>query len=292
MRKLQIFLRKIHPIPEYPETVAFLSRGNARPSRVLKARQVPFGVRHEAEYNKTLTAKNAQLAQTTQAKKLTAQVIQKINERLFSLAGVSDTDAPNFAAAYKMAKIAGNAAGVRPAFLLAILTQESNLGKNVGQCYLRNTATGAGIKIKTGAALGRIMKPGNNISNFISITGELGKDYAQTAVSCPMSFGYGGAMGPGQFIPSTWVNSRDRVRAIVGHAANPWNIADAFVATALYVADYGATSQTRKSEWLAAVGYFSGSMSAKAQKSYGFYGNSAMAIADGYADDIAAIEGQ
>jgi membrane-bound lytic murein transglycosylase B len=242
----------------------------------------------QAEYNKTLVVKNAELAQTSQAKQLTAQVIQKIKQRLFALAGVSDTDAPNFEQAYQMAKRAGDVTGVRPAFLLAILTQESNLGKNVGQCYLKNTTTGAGTKIATGAAIGRVMKPGVNISDFISITGELGKIFLETPVSCPMSFGYGGAMGPGQFIPHTWVLYRDRVKAIVGHAANPWNISDAFMATALYVSDYGATSQTRDGEWKAAMIYFAGTVN----KKYSFYGNNVLTIANGYADDIAAIEGK
>jgi len=242
----------------------------------------------KAEYNKTLLVKDAELKQTTQAKQLTAQVIQKIRERMFSLAGVADTEAPNFEQAYQMAKAAGTATGVRPAFLLAILTQESNLGKNVGQCYLTNTTTGSGIKIKTGAAISRVMKPGANISDFISITEELGKNFKETPVSCPMSFGYGGAMGPGQFIPHTWVLYRDRVKAILGHAANPWNIRDAFYATALYASDYGATSQTRDGEWKAAMIYFAGTVN----KKYSFYGNNVLKIADGYADDIAAIEGK
>jgi peptidoglycan hydrolase CwlO-like protein len=242
----------------------------------------------QAEYKKTLQTKNAQIEQTTQAKQLTAQVIAKIKQRMFALAGVSDTAAPNFEQAYEMAKNAGSVTGVRPAFLLAILTQESNLGKNVGQCYLTNTVTGSGVKITSGAAVSRVMKPGANISNFISITSELGKDYKQTAVSCPMSFGYGGAMGPGQFIPSTWVNYRDRVKATLGHAANPWSISDAFMATALYVSDYGATSQTTAGEWKAAMIYFAGTVN----KKYSFYGNNVLAIAAGYADDIAAIEGK
>jgi len=42
-----------------------------------------------------LAVKNAELEQTTTAKKLTAQVIAKIKARLFTLAGVADTDAPN-----------------------------------------------------------------------------------------------------------------------------------------------------------------------------------------------------
>jgi septal ring factor EnvC (AmiA/AmiB activator) len=43
----------------------------------------------QAEYNKTLQTKNAQIKQTTQAKQLTAQVIAKIKQRMFALAGVS-----------------------------------------------------------------------------------------------------------------------------------------------------------------------------------------------------------
>jgi membrane-bound lytic murein transglycosylase B len=240
------------------------------------------------EYNKTLTTKNAQLAQTTQAKQLTAQVIQKIKQRMFALAGVADSDAPNFEQAYQIAKDAGAATGVRPAFLLAILTQESNLGKNVGQCYMTNDATGAGVNIKTGAAAARVMKPTRDVAPFIQIVTAIGKDPHATRVSCPMSFGYGGAMGPGQFIPSTWVSYSSRLQSILGRPGNPWNIKDAFMATALYVSDYGATSQTTAGEWKAAMIYFAGTVN----KKYSFYGDNVVAIAAGYADDIAAIEGK
>jgi membrane-bound lytic murein transglycosylase B/soluble cytochrome b562 len=240
------------------------------------------------EYNKTLQVKNAELAQTTQAKQLTAQVIQKIKQRMFALAGVSDTDAPNFEEAYQMAKSAAAITGVRPAFILAILTQESNVGKNVGQCYMTNDATGAGVNIKTGASISRVMKPTRDVAPFLAITAALGKDPHQTRVSCPMSFGYGGAMGPGQFIPSTWNLYSSRLQGILGRPGNPWNISDAFLATALYVSDYGATSQEYNGEWKAAMIYFAGTVN----KKYRFYGDNVMAIAQGYADDIAAIEGK
>jgi membrane-bound lytic murein transglycosylase B len=242
----------------------------------------------KADYNQTLQVKDAELQQTTQAKKLTAQVIQKIRERLFSLAGVADSDAPNFEQAYRIAKTAGAATGVRPAFLLAILTQESNLGKNVGQCYMTNNTTGAGVNIKTGAAVAKVMKPTRDVAPFIEIVTAIGKDPHATRVSCPMSFGYGGAMGPGQFIPSTWKLYADRLQGVLGRPGNPWNINDAFMATALYVSDYGATSQTTAGEWKAAMIYFAGTVN----KKYRFYGDNVVAIAQGYADDIAAIEGQ
>ncbi|MFZ3073791.1 MAG: lytic murein transglycosylase [Minisyncoccales bacterium] len=263
-------------------------KGDLEETTKMKELQKQAHEQAKAEYNKTLLVKDAELKQTTEAKKLTAQVIQRIRERLFSLAGVADSDAPNFEQAYQIAKTAGAATGVRPAFLLAILTQESNLGKNVGQCYMTNDATGAGVNIRTGAATAKVMKPTRDVAPFIEIVTAIGKDPHATRVSCPMSFGYGGAMGPGQFIPSTWKLYASRLQTVLGRPGNPWNINDAFMATALYVSDYGATSQTTAGEWKAAMIYFAGTVNTK----YRFYGDNVVAIAQGYADDIAAIEGR
>ena len=262
-------------------------KGNLEKATELKLLQKQAHEQTSSEYNKTLAVKNAELAQTTEAKKLTAQVIAKIKARLFALAGVADTDAPNFEQAYAYAKSAAAQTGVRPAFILAILTQESNIGKNVGQCYLQNDTTGAGININSGAYVANVMKPSRDVAPFLAITAALGKDGHATRVSCPMSFGYGGAMGPGQFIPSTWNLYAPRLQAMLGRPGNPWNISDAFLATALYVSDYGATSQTYNGEWKAAMIYFAGTVNVK----YRFYGDNVMAITQGYADDIAAIEG-
>lgn len=231
----------------------------------------------EAEYQKSLTQKKA-----TEAK------VAAIKARIFELAGLGNTKAPNFEEAYAIAKHVGSLTGVRPAFLLAILTQESNIGKNVGQCYLKDPKTGDGAKISTGLRVAKVMHPTRDVPPFLTVTSETGRDPYATQVSCPMSFGWGGAMGPAQFIPSTWMVYRDRIAAIIGRPADPWNINDAFMATGLYVSDYGATSQTTAGEWKAAMIYFSGSTNTK----YRFYGDSAVSIAQGYADDIAAIEGK
>jgi len=207
----------------------------------------------------------------------------KIRARLFELAGV--VEAPTFGQALEIAKYVESITGVRPAFLLAVLTQESNIGKNVGQCYLKNPVNGGGEVIRTGAQISRVMSPSRDVPHFLTITAELGRDPYKTPVSCPMSYGWGGAMGPAQFIPSTWMKYRDRVKAITG-SADPWNIKDAFVAAALYLADAGAASQTATAEWRAAMIYFSGTTSSK----YRFYGDSVMSIARGYEEDIKAIE--
>jgi len=101
-----------------------------------------------------------------------------------------------------------------------------------------------------------------------------------------MSFGWGGAMGPAQFIPSTWMLYRDRIKEITGTPADPWNIRDAFLAAGLYLSDYGAARQTRTAEWKAAMIYFSGTTN----KKYRFYGDSVMRIASQYEKDIEEIE--
>ena len=70
----------------------------------------------------------------------------QIRAALFAL---RDVQAIPFEDALKFATAASNVTGVRPAFLLAILTQESALGANVGSCYLTNKDTGAGVSTKS-----------------------------------------------------------------------------------------------------------------------------------------------
>lgn len=223
----------------------------------------------ESEYQKLLKSTQEKAAQ--------------IRARIFDLIGIPQ--APTFGEAYDLAKYVEGATGIRPAFLLAVLTQESNIGKNVGQCFLVNTVTGEGKRILSGAIAPRTMKPGTNISAFLQITQELVRDPFSTPVSCPMSFGWGGAMGPAQFIPSTWMIYKDRVKAITG-TADPWSIRDAFVASALYLKDKGADSQIYKAEWGAAIAYFAGYVNTR----YRFYGDSVMSMATRYESDIKAIE--
>jgi len=226
----------------------------------------------ETEYQKYLKEKDE-----------TQKRVAEIRKRVFELIGIPE--APNFGEAYEIARYVEGITGVRPAFLLAVLTQESNIGKNVGQCYLKNPKDGSGIIINTGRQISRVMSPIRDVPHFLNITSKLGRDPYQTPVSCPMEYGWGGAMGPGQFIPSTWVRYEERVRTITGNA-DPWSIKDAFVAAALYLAEYGAAKQTSDAEWKAAMIYFSGTTNSK----FRFYGDSVIKIAAQYAKDIAEIE--
>lgn len=236
----------------------------------------------EQEYFLKLTEAQYQtyLKEKAEAQKRAAD----IRARIFELIGVPE--APKFGEAVEIAKYVESITGVRPALLLAVLTQESDIGKNVGQCYLTNPKEGSGVKAISGAAVSRVMKPDRDVTHFLNICQSLGREYSNTPVSCPMQYGWGGAMGPAQFIPSTWVRYDDRVAEITQKAANPWDIKDAFLAAALYLADYGAAKKTTDAEWKAAMIYFSGSTNTK----YRFYGDSVMKIALGYEDDIKAIE--
>ncbi|MFH1643359.1 MAG: lytic murein transglycosylase [Patescibacteria group bacterium] len=227
----------------------------------------------EAEYQKQLKEKEEK-----------AERAAGIRARIFELIGVQK--APTFGEAYEIAKQVSGITGVRPALLLAVLTQESDIGKNVGQCYLKNTQTGAGVGVNTGRTIQKVMKPSRDVAPFLRITKNLGRDPYQTPVSCPMSYGYGGAMGPAQFIPSTWALYEDRLLEITGSPGDPWDIKDAFLAAGLYLAKYGAYKQTYTAEWRAAMIYFSGSTDVK----YRFYGDQVMKKAAAFKDDIEAIE--
>jgi len=219
------------------------------------------------------------------------QKAAEIRERIFEIIGVSK--APTFGEAYEIAKYVEGITGVRPAFLLAILTQESNIGKNVGQCYLKNSTTGAGEVIKTGRILNKVMSPRRDVSPFLTITKELGRDPYETPVSCPMSYGWGGAMGPAQFIPATWMGYRDRIKQITGRPGDPWDIRDAFLASGLYLSDYGAAKQTYNGEFNAALSYFAGPSWYKSSYANVYrrdYGYPVMAIVERYERDIEKIK--
>lgn len=238
----------------------------------------------EAQYQKYLKEKEA-------AEKKAAE----IRARIFELLGV--VKAPTFEEAYNIAKYVSGTTGVRTALILAILTQESNIGKNVGQCYLKDVKTGDGIRIKTGDYAPKTMNP-KNIVYFLPLLEDINKakglsrNAFETPVSCVMysngkPYGWGGAMGPGQFMPSTWVKSGygKKVEEIRGKTGDPWDINDAFLATGLYLKDLGGANKS--GEFRAVMSYFSGASWTKWEE---FYGRSVMSIASGYEDDIAAME--
>jgi peptidoglycan hydrolase CwlO-like protein len=221
--------------------------------------------------------------QETNYQSMLAQSKTKANEirnRIYSLIQTSETI--TFGQAVETATWAGKQTGVRPAMLLAILTQESNLGKNVGTCNRKGDPASKSWKV--------VMKPDRDQKPFLAITEALGRDPDTTPISCPMhdksgnQIGWGGAMGPAQFIPSTWIGYESKITAITGKAADPWDIRDAFLAAGIKLAADGATSES--GEWAAAMKYFCGSTNS----AYSFYGDNVVATADKYQKDINTMD--
>jgi len=217
-------------------------------SEAEKKKLLAISKQTEAEYAKLAAQKKAQA--------------DKIRSALFPLANTSQKI--EFGTALNYAQEAQKLTGIDPAFLLAVITQESNLGANVGQCYLTNTTTGAGVGKNTGTPFVNVMKPmglggrKGDVDDFIAITARLGRDWKTTAISCPIAgvAGWGGAMGPAQFIPTTWKIFETRLKNLLGHDADPWAPKDAFMASAMYLTDLGGVGASVSAQNIAACKYY------------------------------------
>lgn len=242
----------------------------------------------------TQTEKNRELTVSKGQEKNYEAVIKdrqaraaQIRARLFELRGQKGIQ---FGDAVKYATIASQSTGVRPAFILAILTQESNLGKNVGQCNIGGSSRSWQEVMPGPSDIAAGKSRRDDESAFLRITSKLGLDPNTTPVSCPYGAGWGGAMGPSQFIPTTWELFQNRISAAVGgDVANPWNPEHAVIATALYVDDLGAGAQTYTAEKNAACKYYSGRSCSGSNE---FYGNSVMSIATKLQTDIDFLNGK
>ena len=233
--------------------------------------------KQEAERLLKLTEKEYQ--SYLQEQKDTKDKVTKIGNLLFELVEVPEGGI-KVEDAIVIAKEVGKLTGVRPAFTLGVLWQETRIGKVMGGCYLRDTATGAGVYIKTGNKAPRTMNPTRDVPIFSRIISALNQaaalktDAFNTPISCCMIkngeyFGWGGAMGPAQFIPSTWAIYEEAIKQKSGRdIANPWNIKDAFLANAIFLQDLGAKSGDYSREMRAALKYF-GCTTAWCETNYG-----------------------
>lgn len=206
----------------------------------------------------------------------------QIRTRLYELLGGGEL---TFGEAYKFAKSASDATGVRAALILAVLDRESALGRNVGKCkYDVNPYYPAQANNPT------TMHPTRDIPKFLEITKELGLDPKNVFVSCPIprDGAWGGGMGPAQFIPSTWAGYKSQIAALTGHnPPSPWNNADAFMATAIYLKNSGAIGSLYN-EKVAAAKYYAGS---GWKNHINGYGARVVEKAEEFQDDIDVLNG-
>jgi hypothetical protein len=213
----------------------------------------------EKEYQKVLSGRQKDAA--------------TIRSQLFILTGSPSIP---FEKAVEYANFAYRATGVRPAFLLGVIAEESNLGANVGKGNW-----------KTDMANSQCTK---QREAFVKITNELGLNPDLMPVSKKAWYGYcGGAMGPAQFMPTTWQLYKSGVSSLTGHnPPNPWDPQDAFVAASLLLKDNGAVGGGSVAERRAALKYLAGSNWNK--KSYSFYGDDVMELAAKYQEQINIIQ--
>jgi membrane-bound lytic murein transglycosylase B len=240
---------------------------------------------NEQEKQKLITINKTQEKTYSQVIAEKEKRAAQIRAALFAL---RDTEGIPFGDALNFATKAGAKTGVRPALILAILTQESDLGKNQGSCLVTNTDTGDGQGKNTGTLFEKVMKAPRDTAPFLDITNRLNRDWKMTPVSCPPGYtwtssrGYGGGMGPSQFIPSTWELFKDRLGSLTGLApdqVNPWNPEHAIMATSLYMADLGAANSGYTAEVNAACKYYSGRSCDNRTPSNKFYGEQVLAKA-------------
>ncbi len=184
--------------------------------------------------------------------------------------------------ALRLAELAAERTGIRPAFLLAILEVETgrqfensviSVGTNLGTgnwkddmylCYIR---------------LGKQSAAEAERRAFFKITGELGLDPDKMPVSREPSYGCGGAMGPAQFLPTTWLSFQTAVAQLTGHnPPSPWSVEDAFTAAAVFLSRAGASSKTAAGEIAAAKTYISGNPSCS-RSICRYYSNRVVALA-------------
>lgn len=250
-----------------------------------KANLLSVSKKHEATIETVLAEKQQRASQ--------------IRSALFQL---RDAGGISFGDAVKYAESASRATGVRTSLILGILQQESDLGKNVGRCNLPGDPESkkwssimpgpvhyanylANGKSCVGAASPCSWRDDQSI--FKEVTKTLGLNYEETPLSCPIASvgGWGGAMGPSQFIPSTWNSYSARVASAAGvKIANPWNPQHAFIATALYIADLGGAGGGYTAEHTAAAKYYAGN---NYTTSHGqSYGTSVLNHASGFQTQI------
>lgn len=247
-----------------------ITETDAERTRLGEIQEQEQDAKYEVELKKKKTAQmeaeqRELLAATKQEAKTYEQIVadrqakaSQINAALFRLRGIDGGGIP-FKDALAYAKEASAQTGVRAAFILGILRQESNLGVNVGQCLLVDSKTGSGKGKNTGTPFAHVMKPDRDITPFLDLMGRLGRDPYATPVSCPQSVGYGGAMGPTQFIPSTWKLYEARIAQAFGiSAADPWDPEHAIMATAIFLQDLGAGRGGYSAEREAAGRYYAG----------------------------------
>lgn len=118
---------------------------------------------------------------------------------------------------------------IRPEYLVGIMKIESGLGGNVGRYFYKDSLSGCAAREGNTTKLNFTKEE----QAFEKITSTLNIPLTQPVSGCPYPkyIGTGGAMGPSQIMPATWLGYESKLKALKGGAAvNPWNMEDAMLA--------------------------------------------------------------
>ncbi len=248
----------------------------------------------ESQKNTTLKVTKGQEAVYKKVLSDKQKVVAEIKNRMLKFTGGSQL---KFGDALVLVRVAESKIGIRAAFVLAVLTQESGMngviGGNLGKCFYNTSWSN-----KAGTVMSAAQVP-----SFLALMSAIGKDPNSTPVSCPISRDgqYGGAMGPAQFMPTTWwdvgaeTGVQQRVGAITGNVpASPFNNEDAFTATAIYLNDglqgcKASYSSQYQQESCAAAKYYAGG---NWKKHMNGYGASVASRAASFQKDIDILDSQ
>jgi len=214
-------------------------------------------------------AKDSLLGKTQNEKQALSDQMGKAQEQLNALQSLGEPI--NIDEAVAAARSASKLTNVAPEFLLGVLRVESGLGTNVG-----------------GGTYKKDMNPAQ-WDTFKKICKDLGINPDKAPVSRRVCYnsdakdgcgGWGGAMGPAQFMPSTWTGYAGQVEKVTGKSsANPWDLEDSLVAMGLKLAAVdGVTKGDRKAWAKAAAMYLAGG----AWENYSWYGDQVLSYADGF----------
>ena len=254
-KKVNVFIQNIDELRGNLEkeklSLEEAKRENIRLKSLSRLQQVSLENK-KREKNELLRKTKGSEREYRKLKRVKAKDVELIKQQLYRLesSGVS----MSFEEAYQKAKFVGDKTGVRPAFILGLFQVESRLGANLGtgswqkdlyQCYID---------------IGKRAKAEREKRAYLQITSSLGLNPDTMPVSKALrKVGCGGAMGPAQFMPTTWLGYQNQVASLIGRTPNPWRIEDAFMASSIKLANDGANARTIKAEKRAAAKYYAGS---------------------------------
>ena len=197
-------------------------------SQVLAAQESDLAFQQQ-EQDRILVAKKAEQAQYIRRIAEAEAARREIEQDIFTLKGAGVK--LGLTEATDMAQLAANLTGVRPELLMAVLKVESSLGTNLGSGVFPGD-----------------MHPRSREA-FLRVTAKLGLDPHQAPISRAQSYGWGGAMGPAQIMPATWEGIEPQVATLLKKPVpDPYNLTDAFVATAVILGGNGAFDPARERE--------------------------------------------